>query len=229
MIAIVDYGMGNIHSVQKALESLGAKTLVTNKAKEIALCGKVVLPGVGAFDDAMQELEKKKLIVPLKEHIRKKKPLLGICLGMQILFEESQEAVNTKGLGILKGKVVKFKEKKDLKVPHIGWNQLKIDQRLKTKDQSICPLLKGIPDNSYVYFCHSYYPQAKDKNISAAATDYGADSTPAPIAKKPSLNEKLVRGFTSVVWQDNVYGTQFHPEKSQGIGLKILANFINLC
>jgi len=202
MIAIIDYGMGNIHSVQKALESMGAKTIVANKPDDIKASDKVVLPGVGAFDDAMQELKRQDLIPVLNEHIKSKKIFLGICLGMQLLFEKSEEAKVSKGLGLLKGIVRRFENKDNLKVPHMGWNQLKVRN-------NACPLLKGVADNSYVYFCHSYYPQPKDGRIIAATTDYGVD-------------------FTSILWQDNIYGAQFHPEKSQEIGLKILRNFVNL-
>jgi len=202
MIAIIDYGMGNIHSVQKALESMGAKTIVANKPTDIKSSDKVVLPGVGAFDDAMQELKRQDLISALNEHIKAKKIFLGICLGMQLLFESSEEARVTKGLGLLKGRVRKFENKDNLKVPHMGWNQLKIRN-------ISCPLLKDIPDNSYVYFCHSYYPKPQDERIIAATTDYGID-------------------FTSILWQDNIYGAQFHPEKSQEAGLKILKNFVDL-
>ena len=203
MIAIIDYGMGNIHSVQKALQLYGAKTTVTNKNEEIKAADKAVLPGVGAFDDAMSELKKQGLISALKEYIKNKKPFLGICLGMQLLFEESEEASQANGLGILKGGVKRFKGLSGLKVPHMGWNQLK-------KDSSQCPLLKDIPDNSYVYFCHSYYPEPKNQDIVAATTDYGIN-------------------FSSVVWKDNIYGVQFHPEKSQKTGLRMLENFVNLC
>jgi len=203
MIVIIDYGMGNIHSVNKALQLYGAETVVTNKAKEILAADKAVLPGVGAFDDAMQELEKQKLIGCLFDLLKANVPFLGICLGMQLLFEESEEAKKTKGLGILKGKVKRFQESKSQKVPHMGWNQLK-------EVASDCPLLKDVPENPYVYFCHSYYPQAKDKSIVAATTDYGID-------------------FPSVVRQGNVYGVQFHPEKSQATGLKMIENFVNLC
>ena len=202
MIAIIDYGMGNIHSVQKALESMGAKTIVTNKPDGIKASDKAVLPGVGAFDDAMQELKRQNLILSLTEHIKSKKIFLGICLGMQLLFEESEEAKQSKGLGLLKGRVKKFENKDNLKVPHMGWNQLKVKN-------SSCPLLKGVADNSYVYFCHSYYPEPKNEGIIATTTDYGID-------------------FTSILWQDNIYGAQFHPEKSQETGLKILRNFVNL-
>ena len=194
--------MGNIHSVQKALESMAAKTVVTNKPSDIRACDKAVLPGVGAFDDAVLELRKQDLMSAISEFMKAGKIFLGICLGMQLLFEESEEAKTTKGLGALKGAVKKFQNKDGLKVPHMGWNQLKI----KNSD---CPLLKDIPDNSYVYFCHSYYPKPQDERIIAAITDYGVD-------------------FTSILRQDNIYGVQFHPEKSQETGLKILKNFVNL-
>ncbi len=211
MIAIIDYGMGNIHSVNKALQLYGAETIVTHKPEEILSAEKAVLPGVGAFDDAMIELKNQDLISALKDCvIKNKKPFLGICLGMQLLFEASREAVKSKGLGILKGEVKRFAEKKNLKVPHMGWNQLKkVSRRQGVKVSKECPLLKDIPDNSYVYFCHSYYPEPKDKSIIAATTDYGIE-------------------FSSVVWQDNVYGVQFHPEKSQKTGLRILKNFVEL-
>jgi glutamine amidotransferase len=210
MVAIIDYGMGNIHSVTKALQLYGAKTLVTNEPKQIQSCQKAVLPGVGAFDDAMAELKKQGLLSILKDFIGSKKPFLGICLGMQLLFQESEEAVKQKGLGALKGRVKKFRQKSSFKVPHMGWNQIKkVTRSPGHQVTSECPLLKDIPDNSYVYFCHSYYPDPKDKNIIAAATDYGVN-------------------FASFVWQDNVYGVQFHPEKSQAIGLKLLENFVKL-
>jgi len=202
MIAIIDYGMGNIHSVNKALQLYGAKTIVTNKASEISKADKIVLPGVGAFDDAMQELKMQGLISVIKKELNSGKPFLGICLGMQILFEESQEAKKAKGLGILKGTVKRFKETGNLKVPHMGWNQLKIS--------NTCPLLEDIASGAYVYFCHSYYPEPAEKKVVAATTDYGRD-------------------FSSVVWKDNVYGVQFHPEKSQKIGLKIVENFLSRC
>jgi len=201
MIAIIDYGMGNIHSVNKALQLFGAKTLVTNDPKKILACDKAVLPGVGAFDDAMQELEKQGLVNAISDFIKDKKPFLGICLGMQLLFQESEEADKFKGLKVLKGKVKKFAQSKELKVPHMGWNQL--------KQESNCLLLKDVPDNAYVYFCHSYYPEPGNKGEIGATTDYGAP-------------------FASIVFQDNTYGVQFHPEKSQKVGLKMLENFVKL-
>jgi len=201
MIGIIDYGMGNIHSVQKAIENLGAKTLVSNKSAEISACEKLVLPGVGAFDDAVLELRKQGLETVIKDNLAKNKPLLGICLGLQLFFENSQEG-QLEGLGILKGSVRKFSQDSGLKVPHMGWNQLIIKQ-------PECPLLKNIQNGAFVYFCHSYFVDPANKNNTAAATNYGKD-------------------FASIVWQDNIFGVQFHPEKSQETGLRILRNFIDL-
>ena len=202
MIAIIDYGMGNIHSIKKALENCRGRVLVTNKAEDIRKCNKVVLPGVGAFNDAMRELRKRGLVDALREHIADQKVFLGICLGMQLLFQGSEEAPNVKGLGLLKGSVVKFKARLKYPVPQMGWNQLKI----KSKE---CPLLKDIPNGAYVYFCHSYYPLPDDKKVNAASCTYGVN-------------------FAAVAWKDNIYGTQFHPEKSQEVGLQMLKNFVNL-
>ena len=202
-IAIIDYGMGNISSVAKAIELSGAQVIITNKKSEIAACAKLVLPGVGAFDDAMTELQKQGLDRLIKEQVKEGKPFLGICLGLQLLLEESQEAKQQKGLGILEGKVVKFSAKVGQKVPHMGWNDL-------VAVLENCPLLKGIGSSAQVYFCHSYYPAPADKAVIAATTDYGLE-------------------FPSVLWKDNVYGVQFHPEKSQVIGLKIIKNFVQLC
>ncbi len=202
-IAIIDYGMGNIHSVAKAVALFGAIPVITNKKNDISSCDKIVLPGVGAFDDAMLELEKQDLIGVIKEQINQGKPFLGICLGLQLLFEGSQEAKTKKGLAILSGQVVKFTAGNSLKVPHMGWNDLKIIA-------GDCPLLKGVVNNSQVYFCHSYYPEPADKATIAATCDYGLD-------------------FACVLWKKNVYGAQFHPEKSQAVGLKIIENFVQLC
>jgi glutamine amidotransferase len=210
MIAIIDYGMGNIHSVNKALVVYGAETLVTNKPEDILSCEKVVLPGVGAFDDAMQELENQGLIPVLRESIKNKKPFLGICLGMQLLFEGSEEAKSSKGLGVFKGMVKKFEAAKDLKVPHMGWNQINIGSKGQRVKGSECPLLEGISDGAFLYFCHSYYPDPKNKEVIAATCNYGKD-------------------FACAVWRDFVYGVQFHPEKSQTVGLKMLENFVKLC
>ncbi|MDD5560516.1 MAG: imidazole glycerol phosphate synthase subunit HisH [Candidatus Omnitrophica bacterium] len=202
-IAIIDYGMGNIHSVSKAIELCGGKPIVTNKKSQLNSCGKIVLPGVGAFDDAVAELEKLGLSSVIKEEIKNGKPFLGICLGMQLLFEDSQEAKSKEGLGILKGRVVKFSSKLGQKIPHMGWNNL--EDLL-----SGCLLLKGIKANDQVYFCHSYYPEPIDKTAIAATCGYGVK-------------------FACALAKDNIYGVQFHPEKSQAVGLKIIKNFIELC
>ncbi|MDP3789423.1 MAG: imidazole glycerol phosphate synthase subunit HisH [Candidatus Omnitrophota bacterium] len=201
MIAVIDYEMGNLGSVSKALESLGAKVKVTQDPSDLKKADKIVLPGVGAFKDAMKALGGFKLLEPLREAIDSKKPYLGICLGLELLFAESEEGGPSKGMGILNGDVVKFSDRA-LKVPHIGWNQLH-------KKMADCPLFKGIVDNAFFYFVHSYYVRPKDKSIIAAATDYGSE-------------------FTSMVWKDNIYAIQCHPEKSQAVGLKFLENFIKL-
>ncbi|MFA6129569.1 MAG: imidazole glycerol phosphate synthase subunit HisH [Candidatus Omnitrophota bacterium] len=202
-IAIIDYGMGNIHSVSKAIQLCGASPVVTNKKSQLNSCAKIVLPGVGAFDDAIAELERLGLVSVIKEQIGKRKPFLGICLGMQLLFEGSQEAKNKEGLGVFKGQVVKFSAKLGQKVPHMGWNNL-------GDILSGCPLLKGINDNEQVYFCHSYYPEPADNSIVAATCGYGVK-------------------FACVLARENIYGVQFHPEKSQSAGLKIIKNFVELC
>ncbi len=202
MIAIIDYGMGNIHSVKKALQLLGGKVLVVNNPAQLKKCAKAVLPGVGAFGDALEEMDKRGLTEASVDFINSGKPFLGICLGMHILFDSSEESPKAEGLGVLKGRVVKFDYKKGIKVPHMGWNEIK-------PTSNKCSLFKGLGKNPSVYFCHSYYPDLKDKKNIAATTGYGIN-------------------FTSAVHKDNVYGVQFHPEKSQKVGLKILKNFINL-
>ncbi|MEW6171056.1 MAG: imidazole glycerol phosphate synthase subunit HisH [Candidatus Omnitrophota bacterium] len=198
MIVVVDYKMGNLRSVSKALEAVGAKVIVTSSPKIIKKATKLVFPGVGAFGDAMQELEKLNLIDTLKEEIFKK-PFLGICLGLELLFEESDEAKGMNGLGIFKGKIKLFPVK--VKIPHMGWNQIQIKKK--------CPIFKNIPDDAFMYFCHSYYVPKSDKSIIASETNYG-------------LN------FVSAVNKDNIFAVQFHPEKSQKMGLKLLENFIKL-
>ena len=202
MIAVIDYGMGNLRSVQKALEVSGAKTKVTSNAKDIEKCSKLVFPGVGAFGAAMKELKRLKLVDPIRDAIAEGKPFLGLCLGLQLLFDKSEEAPGVKGLSILKGEVRRFKVK-DLKIPHMGWNC--INQKPKTKNK----ILDGVPNGSYMYFVHSYYVKPKDKGVILTTTDYGTE-------------------FVSGVCMDNVYGLQFHPEKSQETGLKILKNFVGL-
>lgn len=203
MIAIVDYGMGNLRSVQKAFEVSGASAQVTSDPAAIFGADKVVLPGVGAFEAAMKELRRRGLIAPLKESIRRGTPYLGLCLGLQLLFTESAESSSgrpVKGLGILPGRVVKFRGR--LKVPHMGWNSVRVLRR-------DCPLLKGVKDGDHFYFVHSFYPAPAAASVRACLTEYG----------KP---------FCSAVWKDNVYAFQFHPEKSQTAGLRIIRNFAEL-
>jgi glutamine amidotransferase len=199
MIVVIDYGMGNLHSVRKALEVVGAKTKVSSRAEDILKADKIVFPGVGSFGEAMKELNKRKLVKPIKDAINGGKPFLGLCLGLQLLFERSEEAPGVKGLGVLKGDVKRFKLK-GLKVPHMGWNSI------KNKRSTI---LDKVPDSSYMYFVHSYYVKPKDKKVILTTTNYGID-------------------FASGICKDNVYAFQFHPEKSQTLGLKILKNFVEL-
>ena len=207
MIAVIDYGMGNLRSVQKALEEVGARTKVTSDASDIRRCGKVVFPGVGSFGDAMKELKRRGLIEPIKSAIADGKPFLGLCLGLQLLFEKSEEAPGVKGLSILKGEVKRFRfPKGGLKVPHMGWNEINVKCQMSNAKNRI---FKGVPDGSYFYFVHSYYVKPEDKKVVLATTDYGID-------------------FASGVASRNVYGLQFHPEKSQALGLKILKNFVRL-
>ena len=201
MIAIIDYGMGNLRSVQKAMERAGAQAKITQKAEDIAKAAKIILPGVGAMRPAMEKLDALGLIPAVNKAIGPGKPCLGICLGLQLLFEKSNEGGDVNGLGILKGKVERFSSAKQ-KVPHMGWNQLKLR---KPENR----LFKGIAPLSYAYFCHSYFVNPQDARMVAATTDYGAE-------------------FVSAIAVDNIYGVQFHPEKSQAVGLKILGNFNNL-
>lgn len=197
MIAIIDYGMGNLRSVEKGFQKVGVEVRVTNRPSDIRDADGVVLPGVGAFKDCMNELTNLNLTGAIVESIKEGKPYLGICLGFQILFSESEEFGYCKGLDIYKGKVPRFPVS-ELKVPHMGWNEIKIRKEN--------PLLKGIPDKSSFYFVHSYYVAPEDDSIILTTTDYGIE-------------------FTSSIWKDNVYGVQFHPEKSQALGLQLLRNF----
>ena len=203
MIAVIDYGMGNLRSVEKALQVAGARTKVTSDPKDLKKAEKIVFPGVGSFGDAMRELKKLGLIAPLKDAIAEGKPFLGLCLGLQLLFEKSEEAPGVKGLGVLKGEVKRFRLK-GLKVPHMGWNTIGCKvQGARRK------VLKGIPNDAYMYFVHSYYAKPADKKVILTTTDYGIK-------------------FASGICKDNVYALQFHPEKSQALGLKILKNFVAL-
>lgn len=200
MIAIVDYGMGNIRSVEKGFIKVGADVKITSDPKVLADAKGIVLPGVGAFRDCMKNLDNLKLLDSIVKEIQKGKPYLGICLGLQILFTESEEFGTCKGLDVFKGRVVKFKfdAGSDLKIPHMGWNTVRFVKKP--------PIFDGIQDNSYFYFVHSYYVAPEDKDIVAGTTDYGIE-------------------FTSMVWRNNIFATQFHPEKSQELGLKILKGF----
>jgi glutamine amidotransferase len=196
MIAIVDYGMGNLRSVEKGFKKVGIDATVTSSPAVVGDASAVVLPGVGAFRDCIKNLTDLSLTEAISKAIQKGKPYLGICLGLQVLFSESEEFGRCRGLDIFRGRVVRFQIKE--KVPHMGWNTISIRNRP--------PILSEIPDDSFVYFVHSFYVVPDDKSVVASTTDYGVT-------------------FTSMIWKDNVFATQFHPEKSQELGLKILAGF----
>lgn len=203
MIALLDYGSGNLRSVEKALRKVGADLLVTMRPEALRDARAIVLPGVGAFDDCITAMQRQDLLGAVREFIQTGKPFLGICVGYQALFEKSEEFNScAAGLGIFGGKVVRFAEQPGLKIPQIGWNQLEVIR-------PDCPLYAGIPDGSHVYFVHSFHPQPTDPSIVATRTDYGGK-------------------FASSVWRDNVFATQFHPEKSQTVGLQLLRNFVSL-
>lgn len=202
-IVIIDYGMGNLRSVQKGIEKVGFPARVTDDPAEVAAADKLVLPGVGAFSDCMDSLRQGGFVEPILRHVDSGKPFLGICLGLQLLFTESEEFGRHKGLGIIPGRVVRFpgemhQNGEVLKVPHMGWNQIAI-----RKD---APIFRGIEDGSSFYFVHSYYVVPDDPSVVATETGYGVT-------------------FCSSIWRDNVMATQFHPEKSQALGLQILKNF----
>ncbi len=203
MIALLDYGSGNLRSVQKALLKVGADVRIARKPEEMAGAQAAVLPGVGAFDDCIHALKKQELLQASRQFIRSGRPFLGICVGYQALFEKSEEFNSCAvGLGIFRGSVVRFSDGNGLKVPQIGWNQIELAQ-------TSCPLFRGIPDASYVYFVHSFFPKPAEESIVATRTTYGET-------------------FASSIWRDNVFATQFHPEKSQRIGLQLLQNFVEL-
>ena len=201
MIAIIDYDAGNIKSVEKALQKLGADVVITKDAQEILRADKVILPGVGAFGDAMANLKKFGLDKVIYEVVEKGTPFLGICLGLQLLFERSDETPGVEGLGILKGEILRIPDKDDLKIPHMGWNSLHLQNQGR--------LFMGLSEQSYVYFVHSYYLKAEDEQIVKATTDYSVN-----------IHASLEK--------DNVFACQFHPEKSSDVGLKILKNFVEL-
>lgn len=201
MIAIIDYDAGNIKSVEKALQFLGEDVCITRDPEEILNAEKVILPGVGAFGDAMEKLHQYNLVDVIHKVVEKKTPFLGICLGLQLLFEKSDESKGVQGLGILKGEICRIPDGDGLKIPHIGWNSLTYPNAGR--------LYEGISENSYVYFVHSYYLKAKDESIVKAATEYGTY-------------------IHASVEQDNVFACQFHPEKSSEVGLQILRNFVKI-
>jgi glutamine amidotransferase len=202
VIAVVDYGMGNLRSVQKALEHLGAEAALTADRATIEKSRGLVFPGQGSFPDAMRTLGRLGLVEVLREWVRAGRPFLGVCLGHQLIFDESEEGGPIEGLGLVPGRVVRFSP--GGKVPHMGWNSIR-----KTDAGWACPLLDGVEDGAYFYFVHSYYPVPEDASLVAATTDYNDT-------------------FASVVWKGTLFSTQFHPEKSQAPGLRILENFVSL-
>ena len=199
MIVIVDYGMGNLRSVSKALECLGGKVKVSSDFSEIESADKLVLPGVGAFGDAVSELDGRSLFEPVKNFVLQRKPFLGICLGLQLLFHSSEESPGAQGLGIFQGTVRAFSSPQ-VKIPHMGWNCVQI--------KATHPLLKDVPDGSFFYFVHSYYAVPTDSRIRSGETQYGEEV------------------FPSILGTETLFAVQFHPEKSQSLGLQILRNFI---
>ena len=202
MIALLDYGAGNVRSVQKALTAAGGDVRLVPNPEKVAQADAVVLPGVGAFDDCINAMQRQELFEAARAFVSTGKPFLGICVGYQALFEKSEEFNScAAGLGIFEGSVVRFPDT-EVKVPQIGWNEVQFSK-------PDCPILQGIESGSHFYFVHSYYPQPKDESIVATRTEYGVD-------------------FVSAVWRDNVFATQFHPEKSQKVGLQLLTNFVNL-
>ncbi len=201
-IGIIDYGMGNLRRASKAIEHLGGSVYVGSDARTLSKCSKLVLPGVGAFGQAMKELKRRKLITLIQEAAHAEKKLLGICLGLQLFFERSAEDPKVKGLGIWKGSVLKFpRTQKNLKIPHMGWNNIGLGKP--------CAITSGVKSNNYFYFVHSYYGKPQDKNLIVGTTSYGVK-------------------FPAILASKNIFAVQFHPEKSQDAGLKILKNFIRL-
>lgn len=198
MITIIDYGMGNLRSVQKACEYLGYDAMISSSAADISSAEKLILPGVGAFRDAIGHLKDQNLVDPIRDYIASDKPFLGVCLGLQLLFEKSYEDGEYEGLGVVPGEVVRFPVQPGLKIPHMGWNRLEV--------RGVQPLFHGIPAEAHVYFVHSYYVVPADESVVASTTEHG------------------IR-FCSAIARNNLFATQFHPEKSQRVGLKILENF----
>ena len=203
MIALLDYGAGNLRSVEMALRFVGGNVRLVQSPDGMKNASAVVLPGVGAFDDCVNAMQRQELLEATREFVGTGRPFLGICIGYQALFERSEEFDSSAtGLGLFAGKVVRFPDGQKLKIPQIGWNQIEIVQ-------PECPVFSGVENGSHLYFVHSFYPQPEDDSIAATRTTYGVD-------------------FISAVWRENVFATQFHPEKSQKVGLKILENFVNL-
>ena len=200
-IAIIDYQMGNLRSVQKGFEHVGHAAKITADIQELERADKIVLPGVGAFGDAMAELKRRELVQPIKNAIQAGKPFLGICLGLQLLFDVGYENGEFEGLGVLRGKVARFDLPPGFKVPHMGWNRGAIRRR--------APLLKDVAEGTFFYFVHSYYCVPDDPSLIAIEADYG-------------------HPFCAAIWRDNLFATQFHPEKSQAEGLRLLKNFAEL-
>ena len=201
MISIIDYDAGNIKSVEKALIHLGEQPVITRDRDVILNSDKVILPGVGAFGDAMAKLREYGLVEVIHEVVEKKIPFLGICLGLQLMFESSEETKGVEGLGLLKGHILRIPEKEGLKIPHMGWNNITVREDSR--------LFQNLPENPFVYFVHSYYLKAEDESVVAATTDY-------------SVN------IHAAVEKDNLFACQFHPEKSSDVGLQILKNFVEL-
>lgn len=200
-VAIIDYGMGNLYSVRNTFASLGISADIVDRPEGLSRYDKLILPGVGAFGDAMKELKKKALIGPIRDFVASGRPFLGICLGMQLLLDKSQESKGVDGLRVISGEVRRFSEK--LKCPHMGWNEI-------AKTRKGLKIFQGLKRDIFTYFCHSYYAAPKAKEVVIGETEYGIT-------------------FASVIKEGNVYGMQFHPEKSQETGLKLLENFITLC
>lgn len=201
MTVVVDYGMGNLRSVQKGFEKVGSRAIISRDPEEIRNAPRLVLPGVGAFPECMKNLSRLNLIEPILEFIQSGRPFLGICLGLQLLFDESEEFGMHEGFKVIRGRVKAFSREMGLKIPHMGWNEVSF------RDDA--PIFRGIPDGSYFYFVHSYYVLPEETSDVAGETEYGIT-------------------FTCAVARDNIFAVQFHPEKSQGNGLKILANFARL-